>query len=743
MTQITRHPLKRQSQESRGVIAPCGTWCWSAPNPLLLLGQKSPGKLLVYGLPKLHSEGLEHFRSRLSLAHSTRNVTSSQVQVFKSSQEIQERLVRAYELMLGFYGIRLEDRGTGTVGRAQNYQKRFQNLNWRSHNNLRITRILKSLGELGLEHFQAPLVRFFLEETLVRRELPGVRQSALDYFMFTVRCRNQRRQLVHFAWEHFRPRCKFVWGPPDKLRRFKPSSLPRPLEGTRKAEEEGSPGDPDHKTSTQGRTCGPEHSKGRGRVDEGPQPRSVEPQDAGPLERSQGDEAGGHGEDGPEPLSPKESKKRKLELSRREQPPTEPGPQSASEVEKIALNLEGCALSQGSLRTGTQEVGGQDPGEAVQPCPQPLGARVADKVRKRRKVDEGAGDSAVVASDGAQTLALAGCPAPSGYPKAGHSENGVEEDTEGRTGPKEGTPGSPSPSPSPSPSDPSGLLSCLRWTLSRMTGSRNWRATRDMCRYRHNYPDLVERDCNGDTPNLSFYRNEIRFLPNGRCPTTAGSRHFHPCLAGVVHWGLVWDVPRGLPGPRLSNSATVPPGGGQRDSRQFLLKDHWFPQRDLPGSHLGLPPASSKGPVHRWQQGKGCCFIEDILQNWRDNYDLLEDNHSYIQCAGVSHVAGVSGIHSVASKHSKPYFGDSSLGVHREPLPPSPAGPAGDEPAESPSETPGPSPAGPAGDEPAESPSETPGPSPAGPAGDEPAKAGEAVEVQDTEAKPSAKSGKP
>ncbi|XP_031997900.2 opioid growth factor receptor isoform X1 [Hylobates moloch] len=382
-------------------------------------------------------------------------LTLREVEVFKSSQEIQERLVRAYELMLGFYGIRLEDRGTGTVGRAQNYQKRFQNLNWRSHNNLRITRILKSLGELGLERFQAPLVRFFLEETLVRRELPGVRQSALDYFLFAVRCRHQRRQLVHFAWEHFRPRCKFVWGPQDKLRRFKPSSLPRPLEGSRKVEE-GSPRDPNHEASTQGRTCGPERSKGGGRVDEGPQPRSVEPQDAGPLERSQGDEAGGHGEDGPEPLSPKESKKRKLELSRREQPPTEPGPQSASEVEKIALNLEGCALSQGSLRTGTQEVGGQDPGEAVQPCRQPLGARVADKVRKRRKVDEGAGDSAAVASGGAQTLALARSPAPSGHPKAGHSENGVEEDTEGRTGRKEGTPGSPLETPGPSPAGPAG-----------------------------------------------------------------------------------------------------------------------------------------------------------------------------------------------------------------------------------------------------------------------------------------------
>lgn len=50
-------------------------------------------------------------------------------QAFKSSEEVRERFVQAYELMLGFYGIQLEDRDTGQVRRAQNYQKRFQNLN--------------------------------------------------------------------------------------------------------------------------------------------------------------------------------------------------------------------------------------------------------------------------------------------------------------------------------------------------------------------------------------------------------------------------------------------------------------------------------------------------------------------------------------------------------------------------------------------------------------------------------------
>lgn len=39
-------------------------------------------------------------------------------------------MVQAYELMLGFYGIQLDDRDTGKVCRAQNYAGRFQNLNW-------------------------------------------------------------------------------------------------------------------------------------------------------------------------------------------------------------------------------------------------------------------------------------------------------------------------------------------------------------------------------------------------------------------------------------------------------------------------------------------------------------------------------------------------------------------------------------------------------------------------------------
>ncbi|XP_015269630.1 PREDICTED: opioid growth factor receptor-like, partial [Gekko japonicus] len=93
-----------------------------------------------------------------------------------------------------------------------------------THNNLRITRILKCLGEMGKEHYQVHLVKFFLTETLVHQMLPRVMRSALDYFMFTVRSKQKRRELVHFAWRHFEPKHEFVWGPRKKLLDFKPRS---------------------------------------------------------------------------------------------------------------------------------------------------------------------------------------------------------------------------------------------------------------------------------------------------------------------------------------------------------------------------------------------------------------------------------------------------------------------------------------------------------------------------------------
>jgi len=52
----------------------------------------------------------------------------------------------------------------GQLERAENYKSRFNHLNSSFHNYLRVTRILKSLGELGFEHYKLPFIKFMLIE---------------------------------------------------------------------------------------------------------------------------------------------------------------------------------------------------------------------------------------------------------------------------------------------------------------------------------------------------------------------------------------------------------------------------------------------------------------------------------------------------------------------------------------------------------------------------------------------------
>ncbi|XP_038127405.1 opioid growth factor receptor [Cyprinodon tularosa] len=148
-------------------------------------------------------------------------LTKKEIEAFKKNEDAKRRLVEAYELMLGFYGIRLVNKNTGEVKRAENWKERFGNLERNMHNNLRITRILKSLGELGFEHYQAPLVRFFLEETLVKKTLSNVKRSVLDYFLFAVLDKHERQELVRFAYLHYEPKDKFVWCPRKIQKQFR------------------------------------------------------------------------------------------------------------------------------------------------------------------------------------------------------------------------------------------------------------------------------------------------------------------------------------------------------------------------------------------------------------------------------------------------------------------------------------------------------------------------------------------
>ncbi|XP_073689940.1 opioid growth factor receptor-like protein 1 [Garra rufa] len=156
----------------------------------------------------LREQGLNFYAQEL---------TQDEIKEFQSTREAKRRFLLAYTIMLDFFGIKLLDKN-GNVARAPNWQDRFQHLNESQHNYLRITRILKSLGELGFESFKLPLVRLLLEEALLEGTLPNMRHSALEYFVYTLRQHAQRRALLRFAQRHYQPPENFIWGPPKKKR---------------------------------------------------------------------------------------------------------------------------------------------------------------------------------------------------------------------------------------------------------------------------------------------------------------------------------------------------------------------------------------------------------------------------------------------------------------------------------------------------------------------------------------------
>ncbi|KAB5581668.1 hypothetical protein PHYPO_G00178400 [Pangasianodon hypophthalmus] len=142
-------------------------------------------------------------------------LTQDEIKEFQNTQEAKRRFVLAYAIMLDFFGIKLLDKN-GNVARAENWKDRFQHLNESQHNYLRITRILKSLGELGFESYKLPLVHLLLEEALVQGTLANMRHSALEYFVYTLRKHSERRALLRFAQRHYQPPENFIWGPPKR-----------------------------------------------------------------------------------------------------------------------------------------------------------------------------------------------------------------------------------------------------------------------------------------------------------------------------------------------------------------------------------------------------------------------------------------------------------------------------------------------------------------------------------------------
>ncbi|KXN88256.1 Opioid growth factor receptor [Leucoagaricus sp. SymC.cos] len=120
-----------------------------------------------------------------------------EIEAMKTNTEIMTRVVRSYELMLDFYGMRMLSLETGLLGRALrpgNYESRYRNLVVSSHNYLRISRILKCLSELGLEHLNAGFLLHVLNEQSEFGELvaPGLQNSMDRWWANCIRNHEER-----------------------------------------------------------------------------------------------------------------------------------------------------------------------------------------------------------------------------------------------------------------------------------------------------------------------------------------------------------------------------------------------------------------------------------------------------------------------------------------------------------------------------------------------------------------------
>ncbi|KAL1743171.1 opioid growth factor receptor conserved region-domain-containing protein [Schizophyllum fasciatum] len=107
-----------------------------------------------------------------------------ELEAMKADSDIVDRLIKSYKLMLDFYGMRLVSEETGLLDRAlppRNHEARYRNLVRHSHNNLRISRILKCLSEFGLERLNAGFLLHVLAEQSEEGELnTSMLQSSMD-----------------------------------------------------------------------------------------------------------------------------------------------------------------------------------------------------------------------------------------------------------------------------------------------------------------------------------------------------------------------------------------------------------------------------------------------------------------------------------------------------------------------------------------------------------------------------------
>jgi len=121
-----------------------------------------------------------------------------EAQGIKGDADARKRVVLSYRLMLDFYGMQLIDEESGKVGRKEKgYEMCYDNLEKSSHNWLRVTRILKCLGELGFEQYKRPFLEHLVRE-IHQKNLMRCMSSLINYWIPVLKSDADRKLLLEF-----------------------------------------------------------------------------------------------------------------------------------------------------------------------------------------------------------------------------------------------------------------------------------------------------------------------------------------------------------------------------------------------------------------------------------------------------------------------------------------------------------------------------------------------------------------
>ncbi|XP_052785370.1 uncharacterized protein DDB_G0290685-like [Mya arenaria] len=128
-------------------------------------------------------------------------LSEEEAKIIRNDDTMRDRVLQAYKMMLDFYGMELEDVNSGKVRRCEtNWKERFEHLNRSYHNYMRITRIIKSLGELGFEHLQRGLVRFIITEAVVTKELNRMNGDSVNFWIQAIKDEHDQSDMYMY-WQ--------------------------------------------------------------------------------------------------------------------------------------------------------------------------------------------------------------------------------------------------------------------------------------------------------------------------------------------------------------------------------------------------------------------------------------------------------------------------------------------------------------------------------------------------------------